>query len=76
MNDSTIRLSADTSALTDLLSLISEVLEYPSTEFNYWAVVFEEEYYEAPPHERYQSGMTECDCAGEIEKFKRMMRRR
>ena len=76
MNDSTIRLSADTSALTDSLSLISEVLEYPSTEFNYWAVVFEEEYYEAHLHERYKSGMAECDCAGEIEKFKRMMRRR
>ena len=24
---------------------ISEVLEYPTTEFNYWAVVFQEEYY-------------------------------
>ena len=55
---------------------ISEVLEYPTTEFNSWSVVFQDEYYEAYPHERYQSGMTECDCAGEIEKFKRMMRRR
>ena len=55
---------------------ISEVLEYPTTEFNYWAVVFQEEYYEAYPHERYRDGMTECDCAGEIEKFKRMMNKR
>ena len=52
---------------------ISEVLEYSSTEFNQWAVVFQEEYYEAHPHERYKSGMAECDCAGEIAKFKRMM---
>ena len=52
---------------------ISEVLEYPTTEFNYWAVVFEEEYYEVHPHERYKSGMAECDCVGEISKFKRMM---
>ena len=55
---------------------ISEVLEYPTTEFNYWAVVFQEEYYETHPHERYLSGMTEHDCADEIEKFKRMMNRR
>jgi hypothetical protein len=53
---------------------ISEVLEYPTTEFNYWAVVFQEEYYEAHPHERYQRGMTECDCAGEIEKFRMLMK--
>ena len=52
---------------------ISEVLEYPTTEFNYWAVVFQEEYYEAHPKERFRDGMTECDCAGEIEKFKRLM---
>ena len=52
---------------------ISEVLEYPSTEFNYWAVVFEEEYFEAHPHDRYRDGMTECDCVGEIEKFKQLM---
>jgi hypothetical protein len=24
-------------------------MEYPTTEFNYWAVVFQEEYYEAHP---------------------------
>jgi len=42
---------------------ISEVLEYPSTGLNYWAVVFQEEYYEAHPHERYRHGMTECDYA-------------
>ena len=53
---------------------ISEVLEYPTTEFNYWSVVFEEEYYEAHPHEGYQSGMTEYDCGREIEKFKLMMK--
>ena len=55
---------------------ISEILEYPSTGLNYWAVVFEEEYYEAHPHERYRVGMAESDCAGEIEKFKRMMNKR
>ena len=55
---------------------ISEVLEYPTTEFNYWAVVFQEEYYEAHPKERYKSGMTESDCAREVEKFKRMMNKR
>ena len=53
---------------------ISEVLEYPSTEFNYWAVVFQEEYYEAHPRKRYRNGMSENDCADEIDKFKRMMR--
>ena len=53
---------------------ISEVLEYPTTEFNYWAVVFQEEYYEAHPKERFIYSMTECDCAGEIEKFKEMMK--
>ena len=52
---------------------ISEVLEYPTTEFNYWAMVFQEEYYETHPHERYHDGMTECDCAGEIEKFRKLM---
>ena len=52
---------------------ISEVLEYPSTEFNYWAVVFEEEYYEAHSRERNLSCMIESDCAGEIDRFKRMM---
>ena len=52
---------------------ISEVLEYPSTELNYWAVVFEEEYFEAYPHEGYQSGMTEQDCAKGIAKFKKLM---
>jgi hypothetical protein len=49
-------------------------LEYPTTEFNYWAVVFQEEYYEAHPKERYRAGTTESDCAREVEKFKRMMR--
>ena len=53
---------------------ISEVPEYPTTEFNYWAVVFQEEYYKAHPKERYRDGMTESECAGEIEKFKRMMK--
>ena len=53
---------------------ISEVLEYPSTELNYWAVVFQEEYYETHQHERYKSGMTECGCAEEIEKFKRLLK--
>jgi hypothetical protein len=52
---------------------ISEVLEYSSTEFNYWAVVFQEEYYEAHPKERFVDGMAESDCAGEIAKFKIMM---
>lgn len=55
---------------------ISEVLEYPTTEFKYWSVVFEEEYYEAHPKERFRDSMTESDCAGEIEKFKRIMNRR
>ena len=54
---------------------ISEVLEYPITEFNYWAVVFQEEYYEAHPKERYKAGMTEIDCVIEIEKFKGVMNR-
>nr|DAG68345.1 MAG TPA: Minor tail protein T [Caudoviricetes sp.] len=53
---------------------ISEVLEYPTTEFNYWSVVFQEEYYETHPHERYIAGMTECDCAEEIEKFRELMK--
>ncbi|WP_405348359.1 hypothetical protein [Ruminobacter amylophilus] len=35
---------------------------------------FREEYYEAHPKERYKAGMTESDCAIEIEKFKRMMK--
>ena len=54
---------------------ISEVLEYPTTEFNYWAVVFQEEYYEAHPKERYRDGMTESECAGEIAKFRKLMGR-
>jgi hypothetical protein len=53
---------------------ISEVLEYPTTEFNYWSVVFQEEYFEAYPHERYRDEMTESNCAKEVEKFKRMMK--
>ena len=52
---------------------ISEVLEYPTTEFNYWSVVFEEEYYEAYPKERFSEGMTVADCKNEIKKFKEMM---
>ena len=48
---------------------ISEVLEYPTTEFNYWVVVFQEEYYEAHPKERYRAGMTESDCERMVEKF-------
>jgi hypothetical protein len=55
---------------------ISEVLEYPTTEFNYWAVVFQEEYCEMHPKERCKAGMTEGDCAKEVEKFKRMMSKR
>ena len=55
---------------------ISEVLEYPITEFNYWAAVYQEEYYEAHPKERYKAGMTDCDCARVVEKFKRMMSKR
>ena len=53
---------------------ISEVLEYPVTEFNYWAAVYQEEYFEAHPKERYRNGMSECDCAREVEKFKQMMK--
>ena len=45
----------------ELHSPISEVLEYPTTEFNYWAVVFQEEYYEAHPKERYRYGMSNED---------------
>ena len=37
---------------------------------------FQEEYYEAHPKERYRAGMTESDCAREVEKFKRMMNKR
>jgi hypothetical protein len=55
---------------------ISEVLEYPTTEFNYWAVVFQEEYYAAHPKERYRYGMSNEDCTKEVEKFKRMMNSR
>ena len=47
---------------------ISEVLEYPTTEFNYRAVVFVEEYYEAHPHERYKNGMSENECKHETKK--------
>jgi hypothetical protein len=56
-----------------LRTAISEVLEYPTTEFNYWAVVFQEEYYEAHPHERFSEGMAVADCKNEIKKFKEMM---
>ena len=66
MNDSTIRLSADTSALTYSLNNIATLR----------SVVFQEEYYEAHPKERYRSGMTESDCAIEVEKFKRIMIRK
>ena len=59
--------------LRELHRPISEVLEYPTTEFNYWAVVFQEEYYEAHPKERYKAVMTESDCAREVEKFKMLM---
>ncbi len=52
---------------------ISEVLEYPATELNYWAAVFQEEYYEQHPRERYKNGMSESDCSCEIEKFKKLM---
>ena len=63
MNDSTIRLSADTSALTYSLNNIATLR----------SVVFQEEYYETHPLERFRNSMTESDCAGKIEKFKRMM---
>ena len=63
MNDSTIRLSADTSALTYSLNNIATLR----------SVVFQEEYYETHPLERIRNSMTESDCAGKIEKFKRMM---
>ena len=46
---------------------ISEVLEYPSTELNYWAIVFQEEYSETITAET--SG-----CDGEIKKFKIIMK--
>ena len=39
-------------------------------------IVVHEEYYEAHPKERYRAGMTESDCAKEVEKFKRMMWKR
>ena len=64
MNDSTIRLSADTSALTYSLNNIATLR----------SVIFQEEYYETHPKERYKSGMTEIDCAGEIEKFRKLMK--
>ena len=54
---------------------ISEVLEYPTTEFNYWAVVFQEEYNEAHPKERYKDRMSDKDCVQEIENFKMLMSR-
>jgi len=53
---------------------ISEVLEYPTTEFNYWSVVFQEEYYEAHPKERFRDEITDYNCTEEIEKFKRIMK--
>jgi len=43
------------------------VLEYPSTELNYWAIVFQEEYSETITAET--SG-----CDGEIKKFKIIMK--
>ena len=63
-NGNAIRLSADTTTLTYSLNHIATLR----------SVVFQEEYYEAHPHERYQSGMTENDCAGEIEKFRKLMK--
>jgi hypothetical protein len=48
---------------SDLDRSISEVMEYHSTEFNYWSVVFQEEYYETHPNERYKDGMSNEDCA-------------
>ena len=64
MNSNAIRLSADTTTLTYSLNNIATLR----------SVVFQEEYYEAYPHERYRDGMTECDCAGEIEKFRKLMK--
>ena len=46
---------------------ISEVLEYPSTELNYWAIVFQEEYLEINPTENQN-----CDI--KIEKFYKIMK--
>ena len=48
---------------------ISEVLEYPSTELNYWAIVFQEEYSDSETITAETS-----DCDGEIKKFKRIMK--
>ncbi|WP_157617855.1 hypothetical protein [Succinimonas amylolytica] len=49
---------------------------HTTEEFICRAVVFQEEYYETHPHERYSSSMTESECAREAEKFKQMMIRR
>ena len=48
---------------------ISEVLEYPSTELNYWAIVFQEEYSDSETITAETS-----DYDGEIKKFKRIMK--
>ena len=67
MNDSTIRLSADTTTLTYSLTYsLNNIATLRS-------VGFQEKYYEAHPKERYKSGMTESNCAGEIEKFRKLM---
>lgn len=46
---------------------ISEVLEYQSTELNYWAIVFQEEYEELHRNNK-------IDCDEEIKKFKQLMK--
>ena len=65
MNGNAIRLSPDTTTLTYSLNNIATLR----------SVVFQEEYYAAHPKERYRAGMTESDCAKEVEKFKRVMKR-
>lgn len=55
---------------------ISEVLEYPTTELNYWAAVFQEEYYEEHPEDRYKNGMSNADCDVEISKMKALMHKK
>jgi hypothetical protein len=46
---------------------ISEVLEYPSTELNYWAIVFQEEYLEINPTKNQNRDI-------EIEKLNKIMK--
>ncbi|MBQ3774528.1 MAG: hypothetical protein II847_00155 [Ruminobacter sp.] len=56
-----------------------EVLDYPVTEFHYWAIVFLEEYYQEHPEERRKarnnSVFTAEECESEQAKFKMLMTR-